>query len=419
MSVIIVEPLSSGEALVEAARRMGQDALVFTADQGERQHSAACRKWATSVIVVDTYDADAVFHAAQGVSREGKLETIIPGFEYCVDVVAKAASGLGLPHLSVAAATSARNKFACREQLKAAGIDVPRYALMHNQSEVERAAFEVGFPAVIKPADGGGSCLVRRVDSLDELRGVVGNFATGLLDVDHYVGAPFLLEEFLAGREFSIEGYVDRGQPHVAAVTEKQLGAAPFFVEMGHVVEAALPADEREALVTYVEQVALAIELGLGVFHAEARMTERGPVLIEINCRLGGDRIPRLVELTQGLSLPATMIRSYCGWENPASVDPLCDRRGVAGVRFLTFDSVARFGTANGVDEVRAMTGCEEVELYFHAGDAVPQLTDFRGRVGHVLFTADDRPTLDMRLREAENRIRFLPQAAYALASIV
>jgi hypothetical protein len=35
--------------------------------------------------------------------------------------------------------------------------------------------------------------------------------------------------------------------------------------------------------------------------------------------------------------------------------------------------------------------------------------------VGHVLFTADDRPTLDMRLREAENRIRFLPQeAAYA-----
>jgi len=412
MSLILVEPLSSGVALVEEARRMGQDAVVLTAEQGERQLSAAGRKWASSVIVVDTYDAEAVFQAAQKVSREGKLEAMIPGWEYCVDVVAKAASRLGLPHLSVSAATAARNKFASRELLKAAGLNVPRYALIHNPSEVEPAALQVGFPAVLKPADGGGSMLVRRVDSLDELRSTVGQFATGVLDVGHYVGAPFLLEEFLDGHEFSIEGYVDHGQPHVVAVTEKQLGEAPFFVEMGHIVEAALREDERKALVTYIEQVGLAVGLGLGAFHAEARMTKRGPILIEINCRLGGGRIPRLVELTHGLSLAAAMVRSYCEMENPGSVDPSCNRRGIAGVRFLCLESSGRLGIAEGVDDVRAMPGCEEVELYFQPGDEIPELTDFRGRVGHVLFSADDRPALDRRLRQAESRIQFLPQEA-------
>jgi len=408
--IILVEPLSSGVALVEAARQMGQEAVVFTADQGERLLPAAGRTWASSVIVVDTYDADAVFQAAQSLSQQATLEAMVPGFEYCVDVVAKAAPQLGLPHLSASAATAARNKLACRQRLKASGLEVPRYALMHSQSDVEQAAAEVGFPAVIKPVDGAGSILVRKVESLDGLRSMVDNLPISVLDVSHFVGAPFLLEEFLDGREFSIEGYVDHGQPHVAAVTEKHLGTGPFFVEMGHVVEAALREDERRALVTYIEQVVVAVGLGLGVFHAEARMTERGPVLIEINCRLGGGRIPRLVELTQGLSLAATMIRSYCGWENPARIESRFDRRGVAGVRFLSLGSVGRFGGAIGVDEVRAMTGCEEVELYFQAGDKVPPLTDFRGRVGHVLFTADDRPTLDLRMKQAENRIQFLPE---------
>lgn len=406
MSVIIVEPLSSGIALVEAASRMGQETLVFTANHGERQVSETCREWATSITEVDTYDAPAVLQAARKVHRAGQLEAIVPGFEYCVDVVATVASSLGLPHLSMSAATLARNKFACRERLKAAGLKVPRYALIRDQSEVQRAAHQVGFSAVIKPADGGGSLMVRRVDSLDELHSAVGDFEVGVTDVDHYVGPPFLLEEFLEGHEFSVEGYVDHGRPHVAAVTEKQVAGSPYFIEMGHVVEAPLGDEERMVLVTYIEQVVLAVGLGLGVFHAEVRITDRGPVLIEINCRLGGGRIPRLVELTKGLSLAATMLRSYIGLECPARAEPLNSRHGIAGVRFLTSQGIGVFGTATGLDEVRSMPGCEEVEIYFRTGDTVPLLTDFRGRIGHLLFTAEDRPTLDRSLQHAENLIQ-------------
>jgi biotin carboxylase len=214
----------------------------------------------------------------------------------------------------------------------------------------------------------------------------------------------------LDGPEFSIEGYVDRGEPHVLAVTEKHLGEAPYFVEMGHVVEAAISVDERREMVKYVEQVTRAIDLRLGAFHAEARITTRGPVLIEINCRLGGDRIIRLVELAKGISLSAAVVRSCCGLEILQENILLDQRHGVAGVRFLSMAGSATMGSVKGIEEVRAMPGCQEAEIYFRAGEKVPALTDFRGRVGHILFTADDRPALDERLRQAEKRIRILPQ---------
>jgi biotin carboxylase len=410
MHVLILEPLSSGAALVQAARRMGLGAVVFTAEKGERQLSAECRGWATSVIKVDTYDEEAVFLAAEQLRRDVDLKAVIPGWEYCVDVAAKTAARLGLPHLPERAAKAARNKFASRELLEAAGLRVPRYASLRSPVDVERAAEAVGFPAVLKPSDGGGSMLVQRVDSLSELRSTFETVSPGILDVDHFVGTSFLLEEYLEGREFSIEGYVDRGEPHVLAVTEKLLGDAPFFVEMGHVVEANVSAEERREMVEYVEQVTRAIGLHLGAFHAEARITPRGPVLIEINCRLGGDRIIRLVELAKGISLPAAMVRSYCGLEVLPENIALDRSHGFAGVRFLAMKSAATLGSVTGLEEVKAMSGCEEVEIYYRAGDGIPALTDFRGRIGHVLFTAESRPALDERLRQAEERIQILPQ---------
>lgn len=406
MSIIIVEPLSSGRDLVKAARRVGLKPIVFTADQGERQLDAVCRREAACVTVVDTYDVHAVFEAAQSAVRDNKVKAIVPGWEYCVGVVATVSSRLSLPHMSETSAAAARNKFFCREQLKSAGVDVPRYALIRSLHDIESAARTVGFPAVVKPVDGGGSLLVRKVAAVEELRETIQRCENGLLDVGHHVGMPFMLEEYIGGKEFSIEGYLDSGVPHVVAITEKKIGADPFFIEMGHVVEAELSDRDRKDLIAYIEGVVRTIKLNVGAFHAEARLSDRGPILVEINCRLGGGRIPRLVELTKGLSLAETMVRSYCGFSIPIATDRSYKGNGVAGVRFLTLDGAARFDSAHGVDDVCGMPGFEEIEIYYNAGDAVPGLTDFRGRIGHVLFTAESRSTLDERLELAVKEIR-------------
>jgi hypothetical protein len=54
------------------------------------------------------------------------------------------------------------------------------------------------------------------------------------------------------------------------------------------------------------------------------------------------------------------------------------------------------------------MDGYQEVETYYEPGAHIPAAVDFRGRVGHVLFSAPDRTVLEERLQRAGNAVRFL-----------
>ncbi|AFT90564.1 ATP-grasp domain-containing protein [Paraburkholderia phenoliruptrix] len=402
-AVIVIEPASSGASLIAAAARLGVAAHVFSANRDERVVLPALRNAAASFTVVDTASPDAVAATA----RAMRVDAIVPGFEYTVGVAAQAAARLGLPHLPPEAAALTQDKYHSRLHLATMGLAVPQFAQIADPRDILTAASQVGFPAVLKPVDGCGSQLVTRVNSLAELQFAVERaMHQGVVDMGRKIGNVLLLEQYLEGPEYSIEGYIDGRGPRVVAVTEKLLSAEPYFVEMGHTVEAALTPEHRAALVAYIEKITARIGLTLGVFHAEARITRDGPVLIEIAARLGGDRIYRLVELSKSLSLPEVMIRSHLGDANPAPGYDTEVTTCASGVRFLA-PVTGRFASAAAVERVRAMPGFEEIEVHSHIGGAVPHPTDFRGRAGHLLFTAADRPTLDLRLAEAQSALRF------------
>ena len=61
------------------------------------------------------------------------------------------------------------HKVAMRRRLAEAGVPQPRFAALRSIAERARAADEVGFPAVLKPADSGGQRGVFRVESLDDV----------------------------------------------------------------------------------------------------------------------------------------------------------------------------------------------------------------------------------------------------------
>src|SRR6185295_6579027 len=86
-----------------------------------------------------------------------------------VPAVAAIAERLGLPGIGVETAHLMTHKVAMRRRLADAGVPQPRFAAVRTISERRRAADEVGFPAVLKPADSGGKRGVFRVDSVDEI----------------------------------------------------------------------------------------------------------------------------------------------------------------------------------------------------------------------------------------------------------
>jgi hypothetical protein len=120
-----------------------------------------------------------------------------------------------------------------------------------------------------------------------------------------------LLEAYVDGPEFSVEGYVTGGQVHFVSVTEKLLSAEPYFVELGHIVQANLSESTIHAIKCYTTRVVNALGVNLGPVHCEIRLGQKGPVVMELAARLAGDRICDLIDLALGVSLPRIMIETY------------------------------------------------------------------------------------------------------------
>jgi biotin carboxylase len=269
---------------------------------------------------------------------------------------------------------------------------------------VLEAGASVGYPAVIKPINLAGSVHVSKVVNEAELRRAYDALrADERRDLGRQCGSTVLVEAYVTGPEYSVEGYLADGTPQILSITEKFLGPEPHFVELGHIVEADLPGHRRAEIQRYVGEVLRALEITLGAFHAELRLADDGPVLMEVGARLPGDHICELIQLARGVSLPDMMIRSHLGNAGPARPG----RRGFAGVRYVTAPDLGFYTDVTGLEELRALPGFQALGLDIGKGETIAPATDFRGRVGYAIFTAPTYAALRARLMRVDELVRF------------
>ncbi len=149
------------------------------------------------------------------------------------------------------------------------------------------------FPCVVKPVHGYGKRGVWFVKSQKEFDKIK---AQGDYDNDENA----IVEQFIVGKEYSVESLSFHGQHYVVQVTEKVSDGAPHFVELGHHQPADIPDDCRERICVAVREILNAVEYTNGPSHIELKVTEQSEIyLIDLNPRGGGDYIStHLVQLS-------------------------------------------------------------------------------------------------------------------------
>ncbi|MFG2598856.1 ATP-grasp domain-containing protein [Streptomyces sp. NPDC048462] len=400
-TVLIIEPRSSGRELVTRAHELGHTVIVLSSATGPGQDQGK----ADRVITADTLDRAAVLDLIRALHAESPLDAVLPGFEHYVSLAAHASAALGLPGIAPDGVEPLRHKHRMRRALDAAGLDQPRYRIVSGARSAAAAYAELGPVCVVKPVDQSGSLDVRRVGSGEEavgafrkaLRSGRGNGSRGLGLV--------LVEEYVQGPEYSVEGYVEDGRVHVLAITEKILGAEPHFVEVGHIVPARLEARTARRISSYIVRVLEAVALGIGPFHAELRMSARGPLLMEVAARLPGDRIPDLLRLACGHDLYEIMLRCYLGLPNPA---PARRRTGArAGIRYFLRPGLDTYREFRVDPVIESDPRVREIGVLLPPGSALPDPGSSAGRLGYVLAAgASYRETAGV-LRRAERAVTF------------
>lgn len=407
--ILIIEPLSSGVELVRVARRLGLSTVVASYDDAERALPQDMRRHVDTLIRVDPNDEAELTERIVRFHEHSPLIGIVPGVESYVAVAARLAARLGLPGQPVATAEALRDKSAMRDRVRAAGLRVPRYALVTDGAMLDAAAEHVGFPAVLKPVASSGSVQVSRVDDAEQLRLAYQRILEDRRpdDVGQFLDGRVLLEQYLPGPDLSVEGYVVDGRVEVVSVTKKFVGPEPHFVEVGHVVQFEMDQDRRDAIESYVAAVCEALGVVLGPFHCELRLVDGEPVLVELGARLAGGRIIAMIELVTGLSLWEIMLAAHAGWAVGPGNDAGPPQAKFAGIHMFTAPGLSAVGEVRGLERVRSADYVREAEVYLRPGDQIPEFGDFRSRIGHALFVADSYEQAVARKAEIEAMVHF------------
>jgi hypothetical protein len=408
-------------AFGEAAERLGVE-LVFATD---RCHMIE-NPWRDQAIPIRFYDEGAAVADIVESAGARPLDGILVVGDRPTVVGARVAQALGLPGHSPEAAGIATNKQRSRERFQEAGLPVPWFVsttIVMDPGDIARLSRSIQYPAVVKPVALSGSRGVIRVDDPEAFVAAFNRLRILLQSPDiraerndaHDV---VLVEGFIPGREYALEGLLHHGRLHVLALFDKPDPLdGPFFEETIYVTPSRAEPHEQTAIAEAVTQAAVAVGLTHGPIHAECRLNDQGVFVLEVAARPIGGLCARALRFMYGdpspvlygdpspvlISLEELLLRHALG-ESPEK----WGRESLAaGVMMIPIPRRGVFRHTDGLEDARSVAGIDDIRVTAKADQLLVPLPEGASYLGFI-FARGDRPgEVDRALRAAHASLRF------------
>jgi biotin carboxylase len=321
--------------------------------------------------------------------RDLRPTAIVPVLEYAVPFAARLAERYGLPGAGSAAALLLCDKHLLRQVAAQAGIANPRSVPVGSPAAVREFIRAHGAPVVLKPANRQASVGTRVLRSPAEVDAAWRECVAqdeGVFVPDRPRELRMLVEQFVAGEEFSVELIVRDGRALFCNVTGKVLFPGSRPVEMGHAVPAPIPGALTERLRAETLRVLDAVGFGTGFVHCEWIVSAGVPHLVECAGRMPGDSIVPLIMTAWDADVVGWFMTAMRGRE--LSVTPPARAPGGAAAWFMHAPP-GEVVSVRGVEAARAIAGVTSAEVSVSPGDRTFELRSSWDRVGCVLASAD------------------------------
>ena len=409
-------PGGNDVAVLEDATRAGHDVTFVTGDlaayraQGDAVNAGLAL--ARRIEEVRPFSDAALAHRAHAIHAETPLDAILCLLDIRMIAASQLAHSLGLRFLNPATARMTRDKAEVRAALARHGVRQPAFACAQSAEEVRRAVAEIGFPVVIKPADGYGSQDVRVLFAPDDLADLLaahdarhptdyglGVRANGRMVVERYVqGAMIGCDVFSAG-----------GQRAVLGINDKLMFPPPSFAIRGSCFPSVR--HDTAAIGAYAAQVLDAIGFDVGAAHIEMIVAADGPYLVEVNPRLVSAQIPWQMGYALGRSVYLDLIDLHLG-ASPAALRgaPCC----FSAIRWFAAE---RAGVLASVD-LPPVPGpaVRRVVLFKAPGERVVPPRENGDRIGYVIAVGETQAAAEGHAEDYIAHTTILLEGIEALA---
>ncbi|MFZ0546531.1 MAG: ATP-grasp domain-containing protein [Candidatus Promineifilaceae bacterium] len=324
-------------------------------------------------------------------------------------IAAQASQRLGLPHNSPEAAEAARDKHRMRQLLAKRNVQAPRSTLYYfndpTNSKINQIATEASYPCVLKPLNLSGSRGVIRADNTAEFLAAAERLRQMLFTYDPTLTPkPFLVEEFVPGFEVALEGILDNGRLRVLALFDKPDPLdGPFFEETIYVTPSRLPQATQEAIFACTADAAAALGLREGPVHAELRVNENGPYLIEVAGRSIGGLCSQTLRFGSDASLEELILRQ--AFDLP--IETFDREKSAGGVMMIPIPEAGLLKKVEGCEAAGAVPLIESVEITARLNYSITPLPEGDSYLGFIFAHGETPEAVEAALREAHSKLHF------------
>jgi biotin carboxylase len=365
---------------IETAKSLGLDVIHV---QHKRRLTPEQSRAADVTLIANYTDWSLLKPLIEAAYERYEFATALGLTDPAVEAAGRINDLIGLPGTSHEVSRRFRDKFLMRRRLAAARGASIGAELLYDRQSLTAFGARYGYPFIVKPTDATAGIGVFRVDSPVEIDEVLEKVQAMRATCDDtcanlYPTTDFVMEEFVAGPEFSVEAFSFEGRHVVVAISEK-LTEEGHFAALGHTLPAPISPAAETRITAAVTDFLDVMGLTDGPSNTDVRIGSRGPVVIESHDRIAGDRMADLVSAAYGVDL----LEYALGWPF-GLVDELTERprpKGGAAVRLIP----SQPGTVKAIRGLKAARERPELiaaDLFVKVGDTVRPLRDDSDRVG-------------------------------------
>ena len=376
---------------------MKKNILIFGAGINQIELIREARKLGVNSIVIDPSNCAAgkdeadIFYQVEGgdynstkqIALKHNVKGIVTGqMEKPLPIMAKLAEELGFIFNTPKVIERSLNKTLMKVAFIENGIQCAKGVSFSENEEITKVKLKnLNFPMIVKPTDSFSSRGVQKVENFNEILKIEEHSRS------YSSNAKLLIEEFLEGREFSVECITFKGRTTIFQITEKFITPPPNTVEMAHLQPARISDIEKSLIEKLVIKAINAMEINNSASHAEVILTSNGPFMIEIGARLGGDFISSyLTKASTGISMDRAAIQVALG------IKPNLKKayNHFSMIKYIELDAGKFINKLYPLENLKENSGFVFASYFIDEGDVIPKITHSGQRPVCILFKSNN-----------------------------
>lgn len=359
-------------------------------------NKAEGRKYADYFEHIDLKAKETIAGALRKYKNDRGLDGVFTAGTDFSTSVAWVAEQLDLPGIPYRVAVNATDKVKMRQVFKKYHIPGPEFVMLTPELKAEQVLERLSFPLVVKPVDNMGARGVRKVTTLSELKQAVQ------AGFSHSRSQKVIVEQYMAGPEFSIDAIVYNGEITICGVADRIICFDPYFIEMGHTMPTKYSKAEVASVVRVFKMGINALGIACGAAKGDIKLSKNGPVVGEIAARLSGGYMSGWTyPYSSGVDVTRAALLIAIG-SDPGSLS--VKNHGTSAERaFISIPGI--IDNITGTDDAAAVQGIMDVFVRVTPGEKVSFPRNNVEKCGNVISKHHDREMAVSSAEKATQRI--------------